>query len=65
MKNQPVILDAYYNPIGDVWMVEGGYLYRTIEQLSKEAADAIRWGIRRELYFRYMKDHPCYTSAAV
>jgi hypothetical protein len=65
MKNQPVILDAYYNPFGDVWMIQGGYLYRTIEQLCNEAADALRWSIQRELYFQYVKDHPYYNITAV
>jgi hypothetical protein len=65
MKNQSITLDAYYNPIDDIWIIQGGYLYRTIEQLNKEVADAIRWSIQKELYFQYMKDHPYYNLTAV
>jgi hypothetical protein len=55
-----MILDAYYNPVSDIWMVQDGYLYRTIEQLCEEAADALRWSIRRELYLQYRKENPYY-----
>lgn len=57
-----MILDAYYNPIGDLWMVQDGYLYR---ELMEELANSIRWSIQREMWILYAREHPFYYVTGV
>lgn len=55
------ILDAYYNPIGDIYMVPGGYLYRTVEQLNQEWKVRDDFWIMRDIYLQHRRDNPYYT----
>jgi hypothetical protein len=54
-KRYSVILDAWYDLDKNKWIFED-----ETEKLYRDAADAIRRSIQRDLYLQCAKEHPIY-----